>query len=119
MLIDSWENGQYKEIWVYLKETENDERAMCGLINGGWGWLNYYSEEGDAGLSSRNPDYINDDKTMDFMINGELDAYPLSYVLPAEQVIKALEYFEKNKELPAFITWHDDNFNKLTSHLMQ
>lgn len=36
MFIDSWENGQYKEIWVYLKETENDERAMCGLINGGW-----------------------------------------------------------------------------------
>lgn len=29
MVIDSWENGQYKEIWVYSKETESDERAMC------------------------------------------------------------------------------------------
>lgn len=113
MVIDSWKNGQYKEIWVYSKETENDERALCGLINGDWGWLNYYNEEGDAGLSSRNPNYVgtdNDNKTMDFMTNGELDPYPLSYVLPAEQVMKALDYFEKHHELPSFITWHDDEF---------
>ena len=38
MYIDSWENGQYKEIWVYAEENEDDERAMCGLINGDWGW---------------------------------------------------------------------------------
>ena len=74
MIIDSWENGQYKEISVYSKETENDEQAMCGLIN------------------------------------GELDPFPLSYVLPAEQVMEALEYFEKYHKLPTFITWHDDNF---------
>lgn len=41
MVIDTWENGQYKEIWVYSEETDDDERAMCGLINGDWGWLNY------------------------------------------------------------------------------
>ncbi len=114
MVIDSWENGQYKEIWVYSKETENDEQAMCGLINGDYGWLNYYKEEGDAGLSSRNPDYVgtdSDNQTMDFIINGEQDPYPLSYVLPAGQVMEALDYFEKYHELPAFITWHDDNFD--------
>ena len=111
MVIDSWENGQYKEIWVYSEETDDDERAMCGLINGDWGWLNYYNEECDAGLSSRNPNYTGtDDKTMNFIINGELDPYPLSCVLPAEQVMKALEYFEKFHKLPTFITWHDDNF---------
>lgn len=32
MVIDTWENGQYKEIWVYSEETDDDERAMCGLI---------------------------------------------------------------------------------------
>ncbi len=110
MVIDSWENGQYKEIWVYSNETEDDERAMCGLINGNWGWLNYYNEEGDAGLSSRNPNYTGtDDENMDFIINGELDPFPLSYVLSAEQVMEALEYFEKYHKLPTFITWHDDN----------
>lgn len=114
MVIDNWKDGQYKEIWVYSEETEDDERAMCGLINGDWGWLNYYREEGNAGLSSRNPNYIsadNDNKTMDFIANGELDPYPLSYVLPAEQVMKALDYFEKNHKLPLFITWHDDNLD--------
>ena len=114
MVIDSWEDGQYKEIWVYSEETEDDERAMCGLINGDWGWLNYYSEEGDAGLSSRNPDYTgtdNDNKTMNFIINGELDSYPLSYVLLEEQVMKALDYFEKYHKIPPFITWHDDNLD--------
>lgn len=34
MVIDSWENGQYKEIWVHSNETKDDERAMCGLLNG-------------------------------------------------------------------------------------
>ena len=30
MVIDSWENGQYKEIWVYSKETEDDEGQCVG-----------------------------------------------------------------------------------------
>lgn len=113
MYIDSWENGQYKEIWVYAEETEDDERAMCGLINGDWGWLNYYDHECDAGLSSRNLDYDgtdDDDRTMDFIMNGERDPFPLSYVVPAEQVMKALAYFEERHEVPTFITWHDDNY---------
>ena len=45
---------------------------------------------------------------MDFMLsNGQIDNYPLSYILPKEQVIKALDYFEKQHELPDFIIWHD------------
>ena len=109
-----WKKEQYKEIWCKLKETENDERAMMALINGDWGWLMYLREEGDSGFSSRNPDYIgtdDDGKMMDFLLsNGQLDHYPLSYVLPVEQVMKALTYFEKHHELPEFITWHDDQF---------
>lgn len=110
MLIDSWEDGKYKEIWVKLHETEEDERAMCGLIHGEWGWLNYYGEEGDPGLSSRNPSYTGpEDETMDFMINGELDPFPLAWVIPAESVMKALAYFENTHQIPPFIAWHDDN----------
>ena len=109
-----WEKEQYKEIWVEPKETENDERAMMALINGDWGWLMYLREEGDSGFSSRNPDYTgtdDDGKTMDFLLsNGQLDYYPLSYVLPVEQVMKALSYFEEHHELPDFIVWHDDRF---------
>ena len=110
MFIDSWEDGKYREIWVELHETEEDERAMCGLINGDWGWLNYYAEEGDLGLSSRNPDYRGgEEDTMDFITNGELDPYPLAWVIPAALVMEALTYFEENRKLPSFITWHDDN----------
>lgn len=109
--MDILENGQYKEIWVYTEETEYDERAMMALINGNYGWLMYINEEGDSGLSSRNPNYEGTDedgKTMDFMLsNGQLDKYPLSYVLPKEKVMKALDYFEKYHELPQFIVWHD------------
>lgn len=74
--MDIWEEGQYKEIWVQLQETEDDERTM-----------------------------------MDFLLsNGQLDYYPLSYVLPVAQVTKALTYFEEHRALPKFITWHDDQF---------
>jgi hypothetical protein len=108
-----WEKEQYKEIWVELKETEDDERAMMALINGDWGWLMYLREEGDSGFSSRNADYTGSDdgKMIDFLLsNGQLDYYPISYVLPVEQVMKALAYFEKYHTLPKFITWHDDQF---------
>lgn len=109
-----WEKEQYKEIWVEPKETEDDERAMMALINGDWGWLMYLREECDSGFSSRNPDYTgtdDDGKMMDFLLsNGQLDYYPLSYVLPVEQVMKALSYFEEHHELPDFIVWHDDQF---------
>ncbi len=106
-----WEKEQYKEIWVYAE----DGRAMVALINGDSGWLMYLPKEGDAGYSSRNPHYTgtdNDDKTMDFLLsNGQLDFYPLSYVLPVEQVIEALNYFEKHFELPQFITWYNDGIS--------
>lgn len=109
-----WEKEQYKEIWIYSEETEEDERAMMALINEDWGWLMYLCEEGDTGFSSRNPDYAgtdDDGKMMDFMLsNGQFDHYPLSYVLPVEQVMKALDYFEKHHKLPEFIMWHDDTF---------
>lgn len=112
--MDIWEKEQYKEIWIYPEETEEDERAMMALINEDWGWLMYLREEGDIGFSSRNPDYAgtdDDGKMMDFMLsNGQLDHYPLSYVLPVERVMKALDYFEKHHELPEFIMWHDDVF---------
>ncbi len=112
--MDIWENGKYKNIWIYPKETEEDEQVMMAFINGDYGWLMYLRENGDSGFSSRNPNYKGTEDSndrMDFMLsNGQLDYYPLSYVLPVEQVIKALDYFEKNHKLPEFITWHDDAF---------
>ena len=104
----NWDKERYKEIWVY---TEDDEQAMMALINGDFGWLMYLREEGDAGFSSRNPEYTgSDDETMEFYLsNGQLDEYPLAWVLPIDQVKRALDYFEKHHKPPKFITWHNDS----------
>ncbi|WP_315115747.1 hypothetical protein [uncultured Clostridium sp.] len=72
---------KYKEIWIY---NETDEQALCALINGEYGWLMYLREEGDAGFSSRNPDY-----------KGTEDA--------------TIEYFKKYHKPPKFVVWHNDS----------
>ena len=33
MVMESWEDGQYKEIWVYAKETESDDQTMDFMMN--------------------------------------------------------------------------------------
>ncbi|MDE7224206.1 MAG: hypothetical protein K2O34_10550 [Acetatifactor sp.] len=108
--MDFEEKERYKEIWVYSKE---DEQAMGALINGSFGWLMYLRQEGDAGFSSRNPGYAGSDddgETMEFLLsNGQLDRYPLSYILPQEQIMEALDYFAKNNRPPEFIEWHNDS----------
>lgn len=107
-LQQNWDKERYQEIWVY---TEDDEQVMMALINGDFGWLMYLREEGDAGFSSRNPEYVgSDDETMEFYLsNGQLDKYPLAWVLPMDQVKRALDYFEKYHKPPQFITWHNDS----------
>ena len=97
----------YKEIWV----DADDGQSMCALINGNQGWLMYLREEGDAGFHSINPNYGGGpDEIMKFVLNnGQCDEYPMSYVLPIEQVEQALEYFKKETKPPTFIIWHNDS----------
>lgn len=104
--MDIWTYNQFKEIEVKLE----DGQYMYALINDGYGWLMYLREESDSGLSSRNPDYDgSDDETMEFTLsNGQVDCYPMSWVIPADTVQKALRYFEEKHKIPDFITWHDD-----------
>lgn len=103
-----WKKGPYKEIWV---DTEDDEQSMTALINGSYGFLMYLPDDESAGFTSRNPEYSgSDDETMEFYLsNGQRDEYPLSWVLPIEQVEKAIDYFDKYHKIPPFITWHDDS----------
>ena len=102
-----WSNDKFKEIWV----QSDDEQMMSAMINGEFGWLMYLREEGDPGFSSRNPNYRGDkEATMEFCFeNGEIDKYPLSWVIPVDLVYKALEYFKLNHKPPEFIEWYDDS----------
>ena len=99
--------AKYQEVWV----NTDDGQAMCALINGDRGWLLYLRGSGDPGFSSRNPAYDGPPDAMVeyYMNNGQWDEYPAAWALPIEEVARALEYFQQEKEPPPFITWHNDS----------
>lgn len=101
------DQSKYDEIWVKAA----DGRAMCALINGQLGWLMYLREPGDAGFSSRNPDYAGPaDATLEYYLsNGQRDVYPLAWALPLDEVRRALDYFKREQKPPPFIRWHNDS----------
>jgi hypothetical protein len=101
------DKSKYDEIWV---ET-SDGQAMCALINGNLGWLMYLRESGDAGFSSRNPNYTGPSDAMleYFVSNGQGDEYPMAWALPIEEIRRALDYFERERKPPPFVTWHNDS----------
>ncbi|MBD9467422.1 hypothetical protein IB230_00015 [Pseudoxanthomonas sp. PXM01] len=85
--------------------------ALSAMISGDLGWLMYLREPGDAGFSSRNPEYVGpDDAFVDYVIdNGQLDQYPASWALPLPLVMQAIEHFRSTGLPPLFITWHNDS----------
>ena len=99
--------GPFDEIWV----NTDDGQALCALINGGVGWLMYLRTAGDAGFSSRNPDYTGaPDQMIPYVLgNGQRDEFPASWALPIEVVRQALEHFRRTGRRPEFVRWHDDS----------
>jgi hypothetical protein len=99
--------SRFDEVWVDLP----DGQAMCALINGDVGWLMYLRESGDAGFSSRNPDYAGppNAEIEYFLSNGQLDTYPASWALPVAEVRRALEFFKQKQRPPPWVTWHNDS----------
>jgi hypothetical protein len=51
--LESFAGEALREVWIDVE----DGPALCALFNGGIGWLMYMRESGDAGFSSRNPEY--------------------------------------------------------------
>lgn len=70
----------------------------------------YLRYEGDAGFSSRNPDYVGAaNAEIDYMLkNGQQDWYPAAWALPLTLVNQALDYFHSTGTAPPFVTWHND-----------
>ena len=99
--------SQYREVWL----ESPDGQSLCALINAGRGWLIYLRENGDAGFSSRNPNYSGPgDATIEYRLsNGQRDKYPASWALPITEIQRALNFFEKEHKLPPFIHWHNDS----------
>jgi Immunity protein Imm1 len=96
-----------REVWV----EATDGQLLCALINGDLGTLIYLRKSGDAGFTSRNPDYAGptDEKVKYKLENGQADYYPRSWAYPIEVVEKALEFFRVEQSPPPFINWHNDS----------
>jgi hypothetical protein len=98
---------QFLDLWV---ETD-DGQSMCGLVNGEAGWLMYLREGGDAGFSSRAPDYNGpEDASREYYLdNGQCDEYPAAWALPDGEIQRALEHFITRAEPAPWIIWHNDS----------
>ena len=95
------------EIWVQL----DDGQSMCAFIADRYGFLMYLRFSGDAGFTSRNPNYCGSSGTeISYMLqNGQVDSYPASWAIPIDEVQQSLEYFRTECKRPPWITWHDDS----------
>jgi len=86
-----------------------DDRSLFVLTNRDLAWLMYLRFNGDAGFSSRNPNYAGDSKaTIRYRLsNGQVDEYPASWAICKEDVFKAVEHFYLVGEKAPWIEWHD------------
>lgn len=101
----SFEKDEFKQIAI----DQPDGKSLFILINGQYGVMFYMRYKEDSGLSSRNNDFIEDETDVPFFLsNGQMDYYPQSWLIDINTINTAITYFEEYKELPMFITWHED-----------
>jgi hypothetical protein len=98
---------QYQEI----SADTPDGQTIIALINGDRGWLMYLREIGDAGFSSRCPNYAGPgDAVIEYVLsNGQRDEYPASWSISKSEVDRALEFFRRECRPPPFVLWHNDS----------
>jgi len=96
-------NTQSAEIWYEAKEDE----FLVVLINGDRATLMYLENDEDSGIYSYDLTYVGaEEATLDFTLNnGEINQIPVSWTLPASNVILAVEYFLQTGAIPSWITW--------------
>jgi hypothetical protein len=93
---------QFSEVWI--RHTA-DWPAVCALINGEAAWLMYMRYEGDAGFSTRNPQYTGPHKAMIeyYLSNGQCDEYPAAWNITTAEALRALEYFFDEKAMAPWL----------------
>jgi Immunity protein Imm1 len=97
------------ELWASFPEGP----SLCMLRNGDDAWLMYLRHAGDSGFSSRSASGRPGSASFK-LADGQVDAYPLSWCVDAEQCYKALAYFYENSGArPEWIKWHEDKIREL------
>ena len=103
----------FAEVWV----DHDPFPSLCALINGPLGWLMVVRYSGDAGFSSRNPQYVGPvDSEIEYRLgNGQRDLYPAAWAYPRDVVCGALVQFARTRTLPADISWFNDSGDRCAS----
>ena len=98
---------QFSEVW--LQHTDGWP-AIAALVNGEAAWLMYVRHEGDAGFSTRNPQYTGPNKAVIeyYLSNGQRDEYAASWNITTTGALRALEYFFEEEGMAPWLTWQDD-----------
>jgi Immunity protein Imm1 len=98
---------QFSEVWL---EHAAGWPVICALINGEAAWLMYLRCEGDAGFSTRNPQYTGAHKAMiEYCLsNGQRDEYPAAWNITTAEALRALEYFLEEAAMAPWLHWYDD-----------
>jgi hypothetical protein len=97
---------QFSEIWMH---ASTNWPAICALINGDSAWLMFMRHEGDAGFSTRNPNYAGPPQAVIeyYLSNGQRDEYPASWNITAAEAVRALEYFLEGSAIAPWLHWHE------------
>lgn len=98
---------QFKEVWM---QQPDSWPSICALINGEAAWLMFLRFEGDAGFSTRNPDYAGPPKAVIeyYLSNGQRDEYPASWNITTREALRALEYFLAEEKMAPWLQWHEE-----------
>jgi len=98
---------QFSEVWI---NHAAGWPAICALINGEAAWLMYLRHKGDAGFSTRNPEYTGPTKAVIeyYLSNGQHDEYPASWNITTVEAIRGLEFFFEKEGMAPWLRWYDD-----------
>jgi hypothetical protein len=99
---------QFSEVWM---QHAAGWPAIGALINGEAAWLMYVRHEGDAGFSTRNPQYAGPEKAVIeyYLSSGQRDEYPASWNITTAEALRGLEYFLEEEAMAPWLHWNDDS----------
>ncbi len=104
--------SEFLELWLTQDDDDDVDRgAMKLLASGKHAWLMHLRHhDGDSGFSSLNPAYDGSpNATVPFRLsNGQLDIYPLAWMISRERALQAIEHFLLTGDRAPWITWHED-----------
>lgn len=99
--------SQFAEVWM---QHAANWPSISALINGDAAWLMYLRFEGDAGFSTRDPNYSGPPKAVIeyYLSNGQRDEYPASWNITTAEALRALEYFFVEEGMAPWLQWQEE-----------